>query len=176
MQSIDNYAAQEEFIINDIILRVNATDIQVFDQKFTDSYSAIRNNSTYSISSNASIATYVSTLAFDLDNEDDLFNLVKLCTQLCKYPFLFIKSQRIDQFIPSVSKSINSYNIFAVKEWSIRHDSRAKNAIFITIDMHYFNYVPYIKDFRFLDYAFIDSSNTRTDNVASKKSVFIKCR
>ena len=38
MQSIDNYAAQEEFIINDIILRVNATDIQVFDQKFTDSY------------------------------------------------------------------------------------------------------------------------------------------
>lgn len=170
MQSIDNYAAQEEFIINDIILRVNATDIQVFDQKFTDSYSAIRNNSTYSISSNASIATYVSTLAFDLDNEDDLFNLVKLCTQLCKYPFLFIKSQRIDQFIPSVSKSINSYNIFAVKEWSIRHDSRAKNAIFVTIDMHYFNYVPYIKDFRFLDYALIDSSNTRTDNVASKKA------
>lgn len=170
MQSIDNYAAQEEFIINDIILRVNATDIQVFDQKFTDSYSAIRNNSTYSISSNASIATYVSTLAFDLDNEDNLFNLVKLCTQLCKYPFLFIKSQRIDQFIPSVSKSINSYNIFAVKEWSIRHDSRAKNAIFVTIDMHYFNYVPYIKDFRFLDYALVDSSNTRTDNVTSKKA------
>ena len=170
MQSIDNYAAQEEFIINDIILRVNATDIQVFDQKFTDSYSAIRNNSTYSISSNASIATYVSTLAFDLDNEDDLFNLVKLCTQLCKYPFLFIKSQRIDQFIPSVSKSINSYNIFAVKEWSIRHDSRAKNAIFVTIDMLYFNYVPYIKDFRFLDYALVDSSNTRTDNVTSKKA------
>ena len=127
-----NYSDQEEFIINDILLRINATDIQVFDQKFTDSYASIRNNSTFSVSSNASIATYVSTLAFDLDNENDFFNLVKLCTELCKYPFVFIKSQRLDQFIPSVAKSINSYNIFAVKEWSIRHDARAKNAIFLT--------------------------------------------
>ena len=27
-----NYSNQEEFIINDILLRINATDIQVFDQ------------------------------------------------------------------------------------------------------------------------------------------------
>lgn len=70
-----NYSDQEEFIINDVLLRINATDIQVFDQKFTDSYASIRNNSTFSVSSNASIATYVSTLAFDLDNENDFFNL-----------------------------------------------------------------------------------------------------
>ena len=164
-----NYSNQEEFIINDILLRINATDIQVFDQKFTDSYASIRNNSTFSVSSNASIATYVSTLAFDLDNENDFFNLVKLCTELCKYPFVFIKSQRLDQFIPSVAKSINSYNIFAVKEWSIRHDARAKNAIFLTIDMHYFNYVPYIKDFSFLDYVVVNSNNNR-NNIDTKKT------
>ena len=164
-----NYSDQEEFIINDVLLRINATDIQVFDQKFTDSYASIRNNSTFSVSSNASIATYVSTLAFDLDNENDFFNLVKLCTELCKYPFVFIKSQRLDQFIPSVAKSINSYNIFAVKEWSIRHDARAKNAIFLTIDMYYFNYVPYIKDFSFLDYVVVNSNNNR-NNIDTKKT------
>lgn len=168
-----NYSDQEEFIINDVLLRINATDIQVFDQKFTDSYASIRNNSTFSVSSNASIATYVSTLAFDLDNENDFFNLVKLCTELCKYPFVFIKSQRLDQFIPSVAKSINSYNIFAVKEWSIRHDARAKNAIFLTIDMYYFNYVPYIKDFSFLNYVVVDSNNNRNDIDIKQKTQLV---
>ncbi len=168
-----NYSDQEEFIINDVLLRINATDIQVFDQKFTDSYASIRNNSTFSVSSNASIATYVSTLAFDLDNENDFFNLVKLCTELCKYPFVFIKSQRLDQFIPSVAKSINSYNIFAVKEWSIRHDARAKNAIFLTIDMYYFNYVPYIKDFSFLNYVVVDSNNNRNDIDTKQKTQLV---
>lgn len=144
--------AQEEFIINDILLRINATDIQVFDQKFTDSYSAIRDMSTLSVSSTASLATYVVTLAFDTDNNTDRDNLIKLSTELSKYPFLFIKSQRLEQYIPSISRSINSYTIFAVNEWTLRHDVRANNAIFLTIDLIYFNHTPYIKNFNFISY------------------------
>ena len=104
--------AQEEFIINDILLRINATDIQVFDQKFTDSYSAIRDMSTLSVSSTASLATYAVTLAFDTDNNTDRDNLIKLSTELSKYPFLFIKSQRLEQYIPSS----NSFS-FCITRW-----------------------------------------------------------
>ncbi len=83
--------SQELFIINNIALRVNPTDIQVFDQRFADSVSSIRDISTYSVSSTAAIATYVVTMAFDLDIESDVKRLVSLCAQLEKYPFVFIK-------------------------------------------------------------------------------------
>lgn len=166
--------SQELFIINNIALRVNPTDIQVFDQRFADSVSSIRDISTYSVSSTAAIATYVVTMAFDLDIESDVKRLVSLCAQLEKYPFVFIKSERLAQFVPTVSRSITDYGMYAVKEWSIKHDYKAKNAIFITIDMHYFNHVPYIKDFSFLTYEKSEKSNSRIK--VDKKQLGVELR
>ena len=166
--------SQELFIINNLVLRVNPTDIQVFDQRFSDSVSAIRDVSTYSVSSNSAIATYVVTMAFDLDVASDQKLLVSLCTQLEKYPFVFIKSDRLSQFVPSVSRSITEYGMYAVKEWSIKHDYKAKNAIFVTIDMHYFNHIPYIKDFSFLTYEKSEKSNSRIKIDNKKKGVELR--
>ena len=166
--------SQELFIINNLALRVNPTDIQVFDQRFSDSVSAIRDVSTYSVSSNSAIATYVVTMAFDLDEPSDQKSLVSLCTQLEKYPFVFIKSDRLSQFVPTVSRSITEYGMYAVKEWSIKHDYKAKNAIFITIDMHYFNHIPYVKDFAFLTYEKSEKSNSRIKVDNNKKGVELR--
>lgn len=166
---------QEQFILNDITLRVNATDIQVFDQRFTDTYATIRENTTLSMSSTAALATYVVTFAFDLDNNEDKDNLIKASAELAKYPFVFIKSQRLDQYIPSVSKTFNSYNIFAVKEWTLKNDSRAKNVVFLTIDLIYFNHVPYVKDFQFITYENIRKpTNSRVRTPEDKKNIGLK--
>ena len=166
---------QEQFILNDITLRVNATDIQVFDQRFTDTYPTIRENTTLSMSSTAALATYVVTFAFDLDNNEDKDNLIKASAELAKYPFVFIKSQRLDQYIPSVSKTFNSYNIFAVKEWTLKNDSRAKNVVFLTIDLIYFNHVPYVKDFQFITYENIRKpTNSRVRTPEDKKNIGLK--
>ena len=143
---------QEQFILNDIILRINPIDIQAFDQKFVERQTFIRENSTHAYSSKAALATYVATFAFDLNNAEDKQNLVSVCTELTKYPFIFVNSPRLNQFIPNVSKREDQYNMFAVKEWTIQVDQKAKRALFLTIEMHYFCHTPYVNDFRFLSY------------------------
>lgn len=156
---------QENFILNDIILRVNPTDIQSFDQKFVDTETFIRENSTHSYSSVSSIATYSVTIAFDLNNAEDKNNAVAVCAELSKYPFVFIKSGRLDQFVPMLSKRIDEYNMFAVKQWTIHMEQRAKRTMFLSMDLHYFCHTPYVNDYRFLTYEQIELPiNSKVEN------------
>ena len=172
--TIDKIEDSELFILNDVILRINPTDIQVFDQRYTDSYSAIRYNSTYSVSSTSSLATYVVTHVFDIDNEIDTNDLIKICSQLSKYPFVFIKSQRLDQFVPNINKSINAYSMYAVKEWSLKHSYQAKNAVFLTIELIYFNHTPYVKDYSFLAYESEEDTGSTRGSTTKQKEVSLK--
>ena len=143
---------QETFSINDITLRVNPTDIQIFNQKFVDSQTFIRENSTYSYTSNSAIAIYSTTIAFDMTNEEDVRNLILLSTELSKYPYVWIKSKRLSQFIAPIGLQNNEFSAFAIKEWQLRIDSTIKKVIFLSMDMYQFSHVPYIKSWSFLAY------------------------
>lgn len=142
----------EQFIINDITLRVNPTDIQAFNQKFVDVSTFIRENSTYAYSSNSAVATYSVTIAFNLNSQIDVNNLIKLSVELRKYPFVWIKSNRLNQFITPIGTKTNEYTAFAIKEWTMKIDSNVKKVIFLTFDMYYFSHIPYVKSWSFLAY------------------------
>ena len=100
---------QEQFILNDIILRINPIDIQAFDQKFVERQTFIRENSTHAYSSKAALATYVATFAFDLNNAEDKQNLVSVCTELTKYPFILVYLTNFLIFLTSMTFLLNHY-------------------------------------------------------------------
>ena len=165
---------QETFSINDITLRINPTDIQIFNQKLVDSQTFIRENSTYSYTSNSAVAIYSTTIAFDMTNEEDVRNLVLLSTELTKYPYVWIKSKRLSQFIAPIGLQNNEFAAFAIKEWQLRIDSTIKKVVFLSMDMYQFSHVPYIKSWSFLAYDRIPkpegSSSGRVESSANENT------
>lgn len=154
---VDNNKQQEVFIINDIEMEINPSDIQVMDDNWVMEDSYLRSKAVFCYRSKYSATKVVLNIPFQisyLTEEDKVslnntYNCIKLVSELNAYPFCFIKNNRIKAYISPSTMSVTDYMLFAVDEIAIVQDSKASNMVFLEVVLQYFNHVPLIKDFEF---------------------------
>lgn len=148
----------EDIIINDTRFQIAPRDIQVNNQKKVSSRNFLRDNISYSFYSKFGRTNYTIVLAFDLLDKGDVKDLTNLYVQLDKFPFAFIKSNRLSDYIHGTmeDRSRDGYEIFAVNKYVISQNANANHVIFLTLDISYFNYLPFTPTFSFRD--LIDNS------------------
>lgn len=154
---VANNKQQEVFIINDIEMEINPSDIQVMDDNWVMEDSYLRSKAVFCYRSKYSATKVVLNIPFQisyLTEEDKVslnntYNCIKLISELNAYPFCFIKNNRIKAYVSPSSMSVTEYMLFAVDEIAIVQDSKASNMVFLEVVLQYFNHVPLIKDFEF---------------------------
>ena len=162
-----NSNQNEVFIINDIDLKINPSDVQLMDDNWVMEDSYLRSKAVFCYRSKYSATKIAINIPFQIsgldgsqqDTINNTFNCIKLITQLNSYPFCFIKSQRLKSYISPTKLSETGFLVFAVDEISLVQDSSASNVVFLEVVLQYFNYTPLIKDFEFksnLDTTIVD--------------------
>lgn len=68
--------------------------------------------------------------------------LVKVITHLDKYPFVFIRSKRLESYLSPTSFVDNGEMMFGIDAFTIGIDSQANNVVTLTLDVQYFNHLP----------------------------------
>lgn len=142
----------EQFKLNNIALDDNLLDIQVSHLKNVEEQDFIRDNSTYAFQGVYSRDPYVASFVFDPTNSGDIATLTKVVTQIDTYPFVFVSSDRFDTYINDTVRSQANKKIFCIKSFKLGQDSTvANNIIYLSIEFQYFNYLPFAKDYSFID-------------------------
>lgn len=149
----------EEFIINDILLNVNPSDIQVLDDNYLQEESFLRSKAVYCFRSKYSSSKVVMTIPFQITNFKTLSpeelenttNCIKLVTELNNYPFCFIKSNRLNTYVSPLNMSSTGYMMYAVDEIALVSNSKAGNIMFLELVLQYFNHSPFVQNFNFKD-------------------------
>ena len=155
----DTLINSETFIINDIVMDLAPSDIQLFDDNYVFEQSFLRSNSVYCYRSKYSDTKVVLNFPFQIGPQIDdrqssgnnTINCIKLITELNSYPFCFIKNQRILTYISPMVLSKTSYLMFAVEELAIVQSAAASNLLFLEVTLRYFNHAPIAADFEFVD-------------------------
>lgn len=140
-----------KFYINDIELNVAPTDITAREDRAVSSRSFLRDNGNYSFMSKFAKTVYSVSITFDLNNPSDVSNLSRLSAQLNKYPFVFIKSKKLKEYISQTSSMGTDYQIFGIRRHSYLMHKDINGALVLDLEMSYFNHIPFIKDFSFVD-------------------------
>lgn len=150
-------STQEQFVINDLVLNVNPTDIRVLDDDYVVEESYMRSHAVFANKSRHATSKISITLPFGVKTtEDDGLGLnstnqyIKLITQLTTYPFCFIRSNRVQTYISPTKVSATNYLLFAVDELVLTTNCNVANMLVLEIVLVYFNYSPLINDFEFL--------------------------
>ncbi|MDB4533407.1 transglycosylase SLT domain-containing protein [Vicingaceae bacterium] len=146
-------AKSEVVILNNIALKVNPTDIVAREKRRVIDEEYIRENSVFAQNSKYAETTFSITLEFNLDDEiakmidkDYLPAYLKLLCQLDNYPFLFVTSEIIRNYLSeSVGHKIKEM-IFGVDEYTLVYSSEINNSLILVIKMRYFNHLPFAKD------------------------------
>lgn len=154
---VANTKQKEIFIINDIDMEINPSDIQVMDDNWVMEDSFLRSKAVFCYRSKYSATKVVLNIPFQISylNEDNkvsinnTYNCIKLISELNSYPFCFIKNNRIKAYISTTNVSATDYMIFAVDELAVVQDAQASNMVFLEVVLQYYNHVPLIKDFEF---------------------------
>lgn len=147
----DENDGAESFLINGLKLRVNPTDIQVFNNKNPEIVGMMRSDKPYVFASkfvNGRVAIYI---AFDLQNAVDQANLISLSTYLDLYPFVFIKSDRLARYTAHTYQGAFDYQIYGVHSYSISTNSDIQGAYILTMEIEYFNFVPLARNLAFIN-------------------------
>ena len=107
----------EEFIINDISLRVAPTDINAVQQRNLTSSQFIRDDASYTHKNKFPYCAFDVVIAFDIHSERT--TLAHLLAELDKYPFAFIKSSRLESYVGQTFQSYQDYHIYGVQEYTL---------------------------------------------------------
>ena len=148
---------EEVFIINDINMEINPSDIQVMDDNWVIEESYLRSKAVFCYRSQYAATKVVLNIPFQIShlNEgeqstlNNTYNCIKLVSELNAYPFCFIKNNRIRAYISPTNISSTDFMMFAVDEVALVQDAKASNMVFLEVVLQYFNHVPLIKDFEF---------------------------
>ena len=154
---VANKKQQEVFIINDIEMEINPSDIQVMDDNWVMEDSYLRSKAVFCYRSKYSATKVVLNIPFQItylteEDKTDLnntYNCIKLISELNAYPFCFIKNNRIKAYISPTNMSVTDYMIFAVDEIALVQDAAASNMVFLEVVLQYYNHTPLIQDFEF---------------------------
>ena len=154
---VANNKQQEVFIINDIEMEINPSDIQVMDDNWVMEDSYLRSKAVFCYRSKYSATKVVLNIPFQItylteEDKTDLnntYNCIKLISELNAYPFCFIKNNRIKAYISPTNMSVTDYMIFAVDEIALVQDAAASNMVFLEVVLQYYNHTPLIQDFEF---------------------------
>lgn len=153
---VDNQQ-KEVFIINDIEMNINPSEIQVMDDNWVVEDSYLRSKAVFCYRSKYSATKIILNIPFEItylteENKESLnntYNCIKLISELNAYPFCFIKNNRIKSYIAPTSMSVTDYMLFAVDEVAVVQSAAASNMVFLEVVLQYFNHVPLIQDFEF---------------------------
>lgn len=165
------------FIINDIELAVPPTDIRATNRRNVGTSEFIRDDMSYAFKSRHNYTAYNVILQFDLLDSQSFDNLIKLSTELDLYPFVFIKSERMDALIPHTFKANNGYHIWGVQQYELIQGFESPNIITVVLELLFFNYLPLARSFSFIhlqstdktDKAFsINGETVQVSNVYNK--------
>jgi murein DD-endopeptidase MepM/ murein hydrolase activator NlpD len=156
---------KESFIINDIVLDVNPSDIRLIEDNYAMQDSYIRTNAVFAYRSKYASTKISITIPVELDdmmlnnfdlssyeysgNYSNIPNTLKLLVQLCNYPFCFIKSNRVQTYVTPTSISSTNFMIFAIDEMNLMFRSEVSNVAFLELVICYYNHTPFVKDFSF---------------------------
>lgn len=139
----------EILTINDIFLRVQPTDIQTLENKSPETVGMLRSSKSFTYASKFVKGSVFIVLAFDINNEVDRINMVKLCTYIDLYPFLFVKSEKLATYTRHTYSDISDFQIYGVHAYSIEARAETQGVYYITLDLEYFNYNPFASKLSF---------------------------
>lgn len=147
----------ELFIINDINMEINPSDVQVMDDNWVMEDSYLRSKAVFCYRSKYSATKVVLSIPFQITHLNEVeasalnntYNCIRLITELSSYPFCFIRNQRIRTYISPTSISTTNYMMFAVDEINLVQDASASNMLFLEVVLQYFNHQALIQDFEF---------------------------
>jgi len=141
----------EEFIINNIKLKVNPDDISVIQHRNLKTAQFIRDDATYTSKSIFPRTSYNISLSFDLSDSTEVERLVTLATQVDMYPFAFIESDRLSTYIGNSYKATNGFQIFGIQEYSFTQTTNREGVVIVNLNLIHFNYIPFCAGFGFYD-------------------------
>ena len=154
----------EDFIINNIKLSVNPTDIVGVQKRNLKTYQYIRDDSSYTTKSKFLKNLYTVVVSFDSADSIQLKKLAYLCTELDKYPFAFIKSNRLESFVGFPSKiGKQDYFIYGVRDYTLSQFATAQGHIVLTLNLLFFNHLPFTPGYRFRDFEIVEDVCKRPD-------------
>lgn len=160
----------EEFVINDIRLKVNPTDITTVQKRNVASSEFIRDDSSYAFKSKFAYTSFNVIMAFNVHDSGELDNLVRLCTELDGYPFAFIRSDRMETHLSHTFSGSNDYHIYGVEEYEISQHSETQGVVYLRLNLLFFNYIPFAKSFGFKGLREINARSTFSANSQSGNS------
>jgi len=147
---------KEVFIINDVTLDVNPSDIRLIDDTYAMRESYLRSNAVFSHKSKYASSKIVVTIPvqskdinnlFSYKDYSDLSGIVKVIIQLNNYPFCFIKSKRIESYVsPTAVSEKTNFMIFAVDELNIVTKSELNDVMLLEVVLVYFNHKPFLPE------------------------------
>lgn len=148
---------KEIFIINDVTLDINPSDIKLIEDNYVTQESFLRTKSVAAYRSRYAASKIIVTIPVEIDDitfagelkYEELPGILKVIVQLDTYPFCFIKSSRVQTYISPTSVSSTGFLMFAVDELNIHCKSELSNIVFLELSLIYFNHAPLVKDFKF---------------------------
>jgi hypothetical protein len=154
----------EQFVINDITLRVNPTDITTVQKRNVATSEFMRDDSSYAYKSKFAHTAFNVIMTFDVTNSEELDNLIRLCTELDGYPFAFIRSARMENHLSHTFRGSNDYHIYGVEEYELSQHSETSGVVYLRLNLLFFNYIPFAKSFAFTGLKEIDIKSTFSAN------------
>lgn len=142
----------EDIVINDIHLKINPNNIEVTDERYLDTASFLRDEATYSHYGKFSSTRYSLSLSFNVLDKSDVADLVRLATELDKFPFIFIKSKRLEDYIHGSRgmSAVGNADVYGVMSYTFVQNAAYNHIVFVEISMSYFNYLPFSPGFTFV--------------------------
>lgn len=149
---------KEIFIINDVTLDINPSDIKLIEDNYVTQESFLRTKSVAAYRSKYAASKIILTIPVEINDivllqkemaYKDLPDILKVIVQLDTYPFCFIKSSRVQTYISPTHISSTGFLMFAVDELNIHCKADFSNIIFLELSLIYFNHSSLVKDFKF---------------------------
>lgn len=152
----------ESFIINNIKLRVNPTDVTLFADNAIYSETYLRSKAVFSFRSKYSREKVILTLPIsisvtDATNDENAIasreDGLRLLSQLSNYPFCFVKSSRIKSYVaPLGGVSSTDFLMFGIQQLTLTQDMSMPDILFLEVHLVFNNFSPLIRDFKFKDF------------------------
>ena len=147
----------DDFIINDIALRISPQNISIEKESYNTSWETLRTTSARKAKSGYGIARITIQQVFNMYNDVDLMNLVKLVAGLRATPFCVVYSKYLDRslgrpdqdFIPkdNSSQGISPFQPImlglATMSFSTMGHQGQPSCISAIFEFLWFNYLPY---------------------------------
>ena len=163
----------ESFIINNIKLRVNPTDVTLFADNAVYSETYLRSKAVFSFRSKHAREKVILTLPISIsvtdttNDENAIYSRedgLRLLSQLSNYPFCFIKSSRIKSYVaPLGGVSSTDFLMFGVQQLTVTQDMSVPDVLFLEVHLVFNNFAPLLRDFKFKDFSQVTEYPSQSD-------------